>query len=144
MKTQRTGYALVVSLLLGLMLGCDGNAVATYPVSGRVVFSDGTPVTFGSVEFHHAEHDLTSSGSIEKDGTFRLGTFEDGDGAPAGSHEAVVIQLIMNGQAGVTPHEHGRHIDGRYADYGAADLTFEVSADGENEFEIVVEPQSKR
>lgn len=145
MNKQRSGCRLIlVSLLFGLLLGCDGNAIATYPVSGRVLFSDGTPVTFGSVEFYHGEHDLTSRGSIQQDGSFQLGTFEDGDGAPAGEHQAVVTQLIMNGQSGVTPHEHGRHIDDRFSEYGASNLSYEVSADGENNFEIIVQPQSRR
>lgn len=137
MRYVKSGLLLLASLFA---CGCEVQGVKTYPVSGKVVFSDGTPVAFGRIEFYHPEHDLTSRGTIQKDGTFELGTFADGDGAPAGMHEVVVAQLIMPGEAGITPHEHGRHIDSRYSRYETSGLQFHVEASAGNEFRIEVDP----
>ena len=70
-------YGIVVLLMLPAWLGCGRGGVATYPVQGQIVFPDGKPVQFGQVEFYHADHDLTSRGTIHEDGSFELGTFED-------------------------------------------------------------------
>lgn len=131
---------LILSFLPALALpGCGKKGVATYPVSGKVVFDDGEPVKFGRVEFYHAEHDLTSRGTIQTDGSFQLGTYSKQDGAPAGTHDVVVMQLIMSGEAGITPHHHGRHIDDRYASYETSGIEVQVSESRDNECRIVLD-----
>ena len=139
-KDRFTRTAFIWSLsLLPMLPGCSSNGVPTYPVRGQVVFADGEPVKFGRVEFYHAGHDLTSSGTIQSDGSFQLSTYSERDGAPAGSHDVVVTQIIMMGQAGVTPHDHGRHVSQQYSKYETSDLQFEVTPTRDNEFRIVVE-----
>lgn len=130
------GFVLFVVVLLS---GCGNDGIRTYPVRGQVVFSDGRPVKFGRIEFYHPEHDLNSRGTIQPDGSFVLGTYSKEDGAPAGSHEVVISQLIMSGQAGVLPHDHGRHIDARYSDYSTSGITLTVDASKSNEFKIEIE-----
>lgn len=124
-----------------MLAGCGDVGVKTYPVSGKVLFSDDAPVTFGRVEFHHPGHDLTAHGTIQEDGSFRLSTYSDNDGAPAGTHDVVVTQLLMSGQAGITPHDHGRHVDSSFSKYETSGIRLTVDASGDNEFRIVVEPE---
>ncbi len=131
-----TGIALIAVVLLS---GCGDAGVKTYPVRGRVEFADGKPVKYGRIEFYHAEHDLTSRGTIEADGSFQLGTYSKDDGAPAGNHAVAITQLIMSGEAGAMPHDHGKHVDGQYADYLTSGIEFTVDATKDNEFQIVVD-----
>jgi hypothetical protein len=117
--------------------------VATYPAGGTVVFQDGTPVTFGSVEFYHAGHDLTSRGTIQPDGSFQLGTYAEDDGAPAGEHQVVVTQLIVPAEAGITPRDHGRHVAQKYARYETSNLRLQVTPGGSSSLRIVVQAESE-
>ena len=139
---DRTHLVGVVCLAFAMITGagCGSRGITTYPVRGTVVFPDDQPVSFGRVEFYHAEHDLTSAGTIRSDGSFELGTYTDTDGAPAGNHEVVVTQLFMSGETGVTPRDHGRHVDSRYSRYETSDVELTVNADQENTFRIVVDP----
>lgn len=136
-----TGLALIA---ISFLSGCGINGIKTYPVRGQVVFSDDSPVKFGRIEFYHPEHDLNSRGAIQPDGSFVLGTYSNEDGAPAGTHDVAITQLIMSGQAGGTPHEHGRHINSRYHDYDTSGITLTVQASKNNEFRIVVEAVQAR
>src|SRR5207253_2832886 len=78
------------SLLLCLLLvlaGCGGSSV--YRAGGKVVYPDGTPLPGGVVLCEPAEEVKTDGkappsvrGYIQPDGTFRLGTYKDDDGAP--------------------------------------------------------------
>lgn len=79
-------------LTLGLTAGCGGQPTA-YLVHGTVMFTDGKPLTRGTVEFEAMNQNkpITSSGEIAKDGTFRLGTYAPNDGAIAGEHRVAVI-----------------------------------------------------
>jgi hypothetical protein len=78
--------------LFGLLgtVGCGGAAL--YPVSGKVVFKDGKPLTGGWVVFEPLEPHLKSSatGDIQADGTFRLGTEGRADGAMAGWYRVLI------------------------------------------------------
>jgi hypothetical protein len=85
-------------IALGLLFlvaasGCGGSR--TYPVTGKVVYKDGSdisPLTGGLVVFEPLEAGAKDSarGEIQADGTFRLGTFKDADGAPAGRYRGLV------------------------------------------------------
>jgi hypothetical protein len=125
-------------MLLIATCGCSGSPVATWPVSGKVVLEDGTPLKTGTVEFASVDGVHTARGSIQSDGSFRLTTFSDGDGAVAGTHDAVVIQLISTEDLPLHQHDHGPTIDPRFAHYDSAGLEFTVQAEQDNEFRIVV------
>lgn len=139
LEQYRRGLAGIALLSLVHLTGCASEGVKTYPVRGRVQFADGKPVKYGRIEFYHAEHDLTSRGAIQADGSFRLGTYSRNDGAPAGVHAVAITQLIMSGEAGAMPHDHGRHVDGQYADHLTSGIQLTVDASKDNEFQIVVE-----
>ncbi len=69
----------------------------TYPVAGKVVWSDGQPaaeLAGGSVEFAAVEEQalkVSPRGGIGPDGTFHLTTFRENDGAPAGRYRVLVM-----------------------------------------------------
>jgi hypothetical protein len=83
----------IVALALVLLgaVGCGG--AKTYPVRGKVVFKDGKALTGGTVIFEPVDKNLKVSarGDIQPDGTFRLGTDSDNDGAPEGGYHVLVV-----------------------------------------------------
>lgn len=64
------------------------------PVSG-VVTLDGSPLTSGNVIVIPSSG-RTSRGKIGPEGTFRLGTYSDHDGAPVGTHPVTVTPVPVD------------------------------------------------
>lgn len=127
----------VFALFLALAAGCgSGN---TSPVRGKVVFKDGTPLTSGQVVFKPVDEkvQVSARGDIEKDGSFTLGTYKDGDGAVPGKYLA-----LINPPPRPKKREKaiGRPIiDPRFTNYETSGLEFDVTQ-SKNDFTIVVEP----
>jgi hypothetical protein len=74
--------------LFGLA-GCGGSGPYTgtlYPVKGRVLLADGTPLAGGAVQFIPTRSGLPASGKIEADGTFSLKS-KSRDGAAPGEYK---------------------------------------------------------
>jgi hypothetical protein len=131
-RTKR--WPLVVLLLIGVA-GCGGRRL--YPVQGKVVFQDGTPLTGGLVVFEAVDPaaKVCASGPIRDDGTFRLGTDKEGDGAVAGRHRVLVVPPVppkLQERNPPTP------IHPRFQHFDTSKLEFTV-VPGPNEFTIVVE-----
>lgn len=83
--------------LLTLLIGCSDNV----NVSGKVVFSDGTPVSKGKAVFENEKY--LYSGQIQSDGSFTLGVLKDGEGIPPGKYrvgiaDAVQLDFAQQGQ----------------------------------------------
>lgn len=124
---------------LALLVGCGPARTPVYPVSGKIVFTDGQPVRSGTVELQSIEFGTTATGTIREDGTFVLGTYESDDGAAAGKHRAIVVQLIV-GDGGVKHvKNHGRPVPPRYATYQTSGLTTEIRAADTNEIILSLE-----
>jgi hypothetical protein len=72
------GVVLTAALALVVGGGCGGpgtGVLKTYPAKGKVVLTDGQPLTAGMVEFRStADASLTTTGEIRPDGTFSLNT----------------------------------------------------------------------
>jgi hypothetical protein len=121
--------------------GCGPQRLKTYPVEGRVVFSDGSPVHTGSVEFRSRNHDVRAHGSIDRDGNFRLTTYRPEDGAVAGEHDCVVVQVLNAQRLGPTfrPSLLGI-IDPRYSQYRTSPLECTIERDKTNRVRLTVEP----
>ena len=100
--------------------------------------ADGRRATFGTVEFKAEDGGQIASGRIEQDGSFRLSTFGDGDGAVAGRHRAIVVQVINTEHLPLEQHHHVLDVHPRYARYETSGLEFSVDPGGENVLEIVV------
>lgn len=143
-------------LVLLVLPGCgSSDRVAVYPVRGKVLF-DGQPMAGGgSISFvpMAAQKGKTAGGAIEEDGTFKMSTYGDGDGAMAGKFRVVITQTVWdepftdgssdeNPNAEIKPVEavpEEERIPLIYADPQHSPLTIEV-APGENpEAEIKLE-----
>jgi hypothetical protein len=93
-KRGHIGFLLITAACLA---GC-GKSVkpmpATYPVHGKVIHKDGKPVTAGMVQFQpEADTSVTTTGTIQNDGTYRLTTIRDrvrAEGAVAGPNRVIV------------------------------------------------------
>ena len=88
--------ALFSVLLLVACVGCGGRS----QVHGKVVFSDGSPLTYGTVNFTSGE--VMCKGQIEKDGTFKMRTFKPGDGVPPGTYKVYITDTLQFGDSGQT------------------------------------------
>lgn len=139
--TRRTSFWL---LLIAAGAGCGTGKPATYPVEGTVRFEDGELVTFGMVEFHQPAQKLSARGKIRSDGTFSMSTFEPGDGAVAGTHRVMVVQLLMPGTVGVPNRPHQAHIDPLYANFDTSQLEFTVDPAVENRYDITLKKAVKK
>lgn len=125
------------------MCGCS-DRLATYPVQGKVVFPSGSPVRVGSIEIRSKNHNIQARGTISRDGSFELSTYEPGDGAVEGKHDCVIVQMVMTeGIEGHRPSTLGV-IDRRYASYRTSGLSIEIKPTDENEIVVEVEPIKAR
>jgi hypothetical protein len=91
-------FALVAAL--ALLTGCGGKGV--YPVDGKVVYTDGTvakDLAGHSVNFESDELQVSATGEVQPDGTFRLGTYEHDDGALPGKYRVSIAPLLPIGDA---------------------------------------------
>jgi hypothetical protein len=120
------------------LTGCSDGRPTTFPAGGRVVFPDGSPLRGGNIEFApKAGTGKTSARAmIEDDGTFRLSTFANGDGALAGDYRVSLIPARRRGEPG---DKAARSLSGKYQDANSSDLEATVSPDSPNEFEFVVQ-----
>ena len=131
--------ACAVGLSCPTLAGCQPSGPTAYPASGRVVFSDKSPLTSGNIEFAPVEGEIRTSarGMIEEDGSFRLSTFSEADGALAGRHR---VLIIPGRQRGERPGTERRTLHGKYQSFDTSGLEATISTDGPNIFEFVVEP----
>lgn len=118
--------------------GCGGGS-RTYPVEGKVVFKeDNAPFPGGMVVFEPSAEDalkVSSTGEIKPDGTFRLTTYKDGDGAVEGPQRVLVVPPPTSGSRS---NPQPLLLDRRFSDFATSGLEFTVTR-GKNEFTIVVE-----
>jgi len=96
-------------LFLGTVLllpacGSEPKPPRVYPVKGTVLFTDGQPVTRGTVEFRSTEEQApTSLGNLGPDGSFSLYTLANSRryaGALEGPHKVTVVLPINPDQSG--------------------------------------------
>lgn len=75
------------ALGMAAIFGCGEPQTKTYPVMGKIVFEDGTPLAGGSIELECQKNSvLTATGTIDEDGNFVI----DGNGAVAGLHRVAI------------------------------------------------------
>ena len=130
-----------------LLAGCTSKGPETFPVKGKVLYQDGSPMKEGMVEFESLEEGeykgRNARGKIEEDGSYFLSTEEEGDGAVVGKHRAIVREPyrdvdIFEGEKMPDPI-----IDRSYANYDTAGLEYVVE-EKENEIEIKVARPGRR
>lgn len=131
-------------LCMSLLAGCGESRIPTYPVSGTVVFDDGSPVRTGTVEIASIDHKLTATGRIADDGSFVLGTYGSNDGACAGNHRVIVMQMIINDGTVNHTKDHGQPVDPMYASYNTSPLTVSTNAEDRNTLKLTVTARNPR
>ncbi|QDT68616.1 hypothetical protein MalM25_15390 [Planctomycetes bacterium MalM25] len=96
--------ALLGLFTIAFAIGCGGKPIAQ--ASGRVEYTDGTPVTapvcvirFEPVKETTAEVNKAASGQIAEDGSFELKTIRPGDGVYKGQY-AVTFSVLANPKTG--------------------------------------------
>lgn len=96
MRVYRLATLCVLCSAVLLTMGCGGDGKTTHKVTGTVKFSDGSPLTKGTVVF---ASDMTSAqGGIQSDGSYALGTYGVDDGAPAGSYKVFLTGPIFGSE----------------------------------------------
>jgi len=83
------------SVLLIALPGCGPRLPETAPVSGRVTVN-GEPVTEGKIIFY-PEEGRPGMSEIAEDGTYRLTTFREHDGAVLGIHRVTIKSTRVTG-----------------------------------------------
>ena len=135
---HRVGLILLASLVALSATGCGGRKV--FPVSGIVLFRDGTPLSGGWVVFEpvSVEGQVTASGDIQPNGTFSLSTEGKGDGAMAGWYRVVVHPPLTSNPSEIIPEPGIIHP--KFQNETTTPLEFEVRKDAKpNHFRLEVE-----
>jgi hypothetical protein len=143
MRLLRHAPLLILALLVGLVAGCgSSDRKPVFAAEGRIVF-DGKPIPHALVTLHPLNPSDRESprphGSVTKDGTFVLTTYDAGDGAPAGEYGVTVEWWLTNATArtgeGDSPPPTNR-LPGRYARVETSKLRVRIE-EGANQLPII-------
>jgi hypothetical protein len=140
-STTRSAALKSIVLFFGMAFvsGCGEGQLKTYPVQGKVLFADGSPVKLGTIECLSETHGIQATGTINRDGTFRLRTYRDDDGAVEGLHKCVIVQFIQSdGVPNYKPSTLGV-INKRHASYATSGLSIRVEPDKSKNQDIVLQ-----
>lgn len=142
-----------VPLLFGMavvaVVGCSGES--TYPVTGQVLLSDGSPLAGGQIEFRGIDRPVSAVGAVGPDGRFELGLRGEGDGTFAGQYRVVLTPPPppIGHPAHAAEEEKQSHVRAvwltkvspKYQSGETSDLEFEVREDsGHADYDIRLEP----
>ena len=119
------------------LAGCGGPKL--YSVKGTITCPDGTPMSYeGQVIFNAVEPKGQGNprGMIKPDGTFRMGTLAEADGAPEGDYRVAIVPMPPENPK--KPPPGYPPFDAKYMSYSTSGLEFTVTR-GKNELNIVVE-----
>jgi hypothetical protein len=87
-RKLRAAAVAAAALSLFVLQGCGRHKPETAPVAGHVTYR-GKPVPSGRIVFYPS-HGRSAMGTIEPDGSYRLTTFDPGDGALLGRHRVTI------------------------------------------------------
>lgn len=87
-KQSRAFAGIGLAICVAAVAGCGSGKLPVVPVEGTVVYK-GQPLQSGVVTFLPSSGPV-ASGEIQSDGTFRLSTYGNGDGAVLGSHQVTI------------------------------------------------------
>ena len=118
--TQKIIFSFIV-LATAVFVGCSNNV----QLRGKVTYSDdGLPLEVGTVCF--AKDNSMSSGVIQSDGTYVLGTLKGSDGIPPGTYSVYVIGADIIKQIGTDDNFTETTvllIDSKYASPDSSEIT---------------------
>ena len=159
MKLSTTTFFYLLAVWTVCFIGCSGGGKTTHPVTGTVKFSDGSPLTIGTIIFTSADHQAT--GELDSSGKFTLSSYGDGDGAPEGTYQVYFSGTVSGGDdsgdddvgddsGDVDPSAEEEYaddyggddlLDAKFADATSSGLSYTVKAES-NDFSITVEKPS--
>ncbi|WP_428305137.1 hypothetical protein [Lacipirellula sp.] len=134
-RRKLTAHRLTIALafLASTIVGC-GAKPEVVPVSGKVTYN-GQPLPYGTVGFQPPQGQ-PSGAAIQPDGTFKLSTFAEFDGAKPGSYKVKVSCYASQSPSERAKPRTGEFSTGaslipeKYAFVDRSELTAEVPADG--------------
>ena len=146
----RSAQWIVLFTLIATTVGCGSDQRDTAPVSGKVTLA-GTPVTTGQIMFWPDDGGPPATGQIQSDGTYRLRTFSDGDGAVPGSHKVTIKAVNVDESAAPKSFAEERMpgaaaaktewiISPHYSQRSSSGLTAQVN-EGENTIDFDLKPR---
>lgn len=133
-------YSIVpLCLACGMLptIGCQPGHPPTYPVEGRLIYSDSTPVPGRATVAFFIEIDgqeYHAFGRVGEDGRFRMGTQGTEDGAVAGEHRVAVRALPGAEDDSSTPV-----VAEQYSVHDTSGLTATVQADQPNSIVLTID-----
>ncbi len=104
-----------------LCAGCSDGRPGIVPVSGQVLI-DGEPLTHGFVRFA-PPNSRVAMGRLDKEGHFRLTSFESGDGAVVGNHRIA----IKSHEPLAGSNKIKWHAPRKYSNYSSSGLTQKIT-----------------
>ena len=117
--------------------GCgNSDRMPTYETTGSVQYEDGEPIEEGTVML--VAPGLPPGRALIEKGRFEIGTYEESDGAVEGTFQ---IAVLVAPPVDYDP-DAGRPPAGAKAKYERPEtsgLEFQVTADGKNELDLVLE-----
>jgi len=131
-------YCVLVLICL-VSFGCGSGT----KVTGKVTFSDGTPLTVGKVMFTDAS--ISAFGTIDKNGNYSMGLLKDGQGIPQGTYKVYITEAMVDGEASLAKKDEDGNmvvpqvpaVALKFLSADASGLTCEVK--GTTTFDITVE-----
>jgi hypothetical protein len=112
------------------MGGCGGDRVPLAEVEGKVLYR-GKPLAFGRVLFQPASGPVAVA-KIQADGTFRVATYEHGQGAIIGKNRVQIRCYQSDAPGAAEPVEGTKDkllIPRKYTDVATSGLAVEVKED---------------
>ncbi|MDR0392307.1 MAG: hypothetical protein LBH59_10405 [Planctomycetaceae bacterium] len=128
-------------ILLLSLVGCSGNI----KVSGTVKYTDGSPLTLGTVIFGNGNNQY--QGDIKNDGTFKIEGINAGSGIPKGQYKVWLANTTIAGYL-MKKNERGEEVTDKYIEtvhvakqFNSADTSgFSADVDASHQtFDFVVE-----
>jgi hypothetical protein len=132
MPQPSRAFGLLAAVVLSLA-GCDDNPPVA-PASGKVLYN-GQPLPYGNIMFQPAQGQ-TGGAVIQPDGTFRVSTFSEYDGAIIGSHKVSVACYSAQSPSAQAKRTGGEMslgeslIPAQYSFLDQSGLTAEIPAEG--------------
>lgn len=128
-NVRRVGAIALIAMIVGCGASREGGLAH---VSGTVTL-DGKPVTEGYVLVSPTKGRM-AKGSIQPDGTFVLGTYDESDGAQIGEHAVTVLPPPID--EGSSQPSGPPSIPSRYAQARSSGLVAKVTPNDENFLEL--------
>lgn len=132
-----TLFWITTSVSVSILAGCGG--VKMHPVSGTIKYPDGTPMPGeGTIIFNSLDLNAKGNprGAIKEDGSFRIGTFDEADGAPEGKYRIAIMPTTPRNPN--KPPPGWPPIDRKYMSHDKSGLEVTVTP-GKNELKLVVD-----